>query len=409
MDEGVLVSGFDLLLTMDPDRGEGPLGAVPAGALRVRGGLVDWVGPANSAPEAASVVQVNGGVGLPGLVDSHTHAVWAGSRVAEWRRKLGGEKYEDILASGGGILSTVRGTRAASDAELLGLAAWRLRRARAQGVTTIEVKSGYGLSRVHEARLLHTAREAARDAQIGVMTTWLGAHTVPAEHRAHREAYLDELVGPQLAAVRGLADFVDAYIDKGAFSLEEGERVLSAGKAAGLGVRVHAEQVSHTGAAAMAARLGALSADHLERLDEAGVAALAASGTVAGLLPGAMLYLRDQAPPVAALREAGVPMAVASDLNPGTSPVASLWTCATLACLAMGLTVEEALLGITANGARALGRADIGRLAPGCRADLCLARPAPWDPALPESLLNGLSGPEIAGVWRAEDWAPITR
>ena len=264
--------------------------------------------------------------------------------------------------------------------------------------TTVEVKSGYGLSPEHEARQLWVARTAGKRAGVQVRTTWLGAHTVPAEYRADRDVYVRQLINEQLPAIAGLADQADAYVDRGAFTVDEARQIFEAARDAGLGIRVHAEQVTHTGAAAMAAGLGASSADHLEHIDAAGIAAMAAAGTVGVLLPGAMLYLGDPAPPVAALRAAGVPMAVATDYNPGTSPVVDLWMAATLACITMGLTVDEALRGITVHAARALGLSDRGRLEPGLRGDMVLVRPAPGEPCTAASLVQHMGAPEVHSV-----------
>ncbi len=386
-----------LLLTMDPETGEGPLGALRDAAIATSGGRVLWIGASSEAPDAP-VVERRDAVGLPGLVDCHTHAVWAGSRADEFERRLAGVSYTEILESGGGILSTVRATRAASESELVALASERMRRARRRGTCTMEVKGGYGLDAATEARMLRAARSAGAEAGMRVFTTFLGAHAIPAEHRADRAAYVDEVVGAQLDACAPYADFVDAYVDRGAFSLEEGRRVLAAGKARGLGVRVHAEQVAFTGAARMAAELGALSADHLERIDDAGIEAMASAGTVAVLLPGAMLYLKDTAPPVAKLREAGVPMAVATDLNPGSSPVVDPWTCATLACITMGLTVEEALLGLTARGADALGQPELGRLRVGGPGEVVVAEVPPGELPSAAALVQYLG----AGFGRVE-------
>jgi imidazolonepropionase len=341
------------------------------------------------------VISARGTIALPGLVDCHTHAVWAGSRADEYLRRLRGEPYEGILAAGGGILSTVRATRATPEDELTRLAAARLLRMRERGVTTVEIKSGYGLAPEPELRILRAARRAGEQAGVRVVRTFLGGHAVPEEHRADRKAYVREIVEVQLPAIAGEADLIDVYVDRGAFTVAEGERILRAGRATGLGVRIHAEQVGYTGAAAMAAALGALSADHLERIDEAGIAAMAAAGTVAVLLPGALLSLRDTPPPVARLREAGVPLAVATDLNPGTSPTDDLWLAASLACLTMGLTVEEALRGITVVAARALGRVDRGRLAPGLLADLVCMDPPPGEPASAAALIQFWSGGRV--------------
>ncbi|MBN2798900.1 MAG: imidazolonepropionase [Deltaproteobacteria bacterium] len=388
----LLFRRIDNLFTMQPDLGGGPLGRIEGAALGLIGGRVAWVGADRDAPDAAQVVDCSGMIGLPGLVDAHTHMVWAGSRAAEFEQRLGGAHYSEILEAGGGILSTVRATRAAGEGELRALAEDRLRRALAQGITTVEIKSGYGLDPVSEAKMLRVARAAGEAVGVRVLTTFLGAHAVPLEYRGRREAYVEHIIAEQLPAVVGLADFIDVYVDRGAFTLEEAERILRAGIAAGLRPRVHAEQVEYTGAAALAARLGATSADHLERLDQAGVEAMAAAGTVAVLLPGAMLYLRDSPPPVEALRAAGVPIALATDLNPGSSPVADLWTIATLGCLSLGLTVEEAVLGITRNAALALGRPALGHLGVGAAGDLILVRPPLGEPPLVSSLVQRLGG-----------------
>lgn len=388
----IVIRGIPRLLTMDPAHGSGPLGLIEDAAIALDGERVAWVGPDASAPEGEHVIDGSGCVGLPGLVDCHTHTVWAGSRADEWRRRLAGTSYSEILEEGGGILSTVRSTRAASEEELVATAAARLGEALARGITTVEIKSGYGLSAEHERRCLEAAAEAGRRAAVDVHLTFLGAHTVPAELRGDRAAYVDQVIEEQLPAVADLADDIDVYVDRGAFTVEEGLRILQAGQRLGLGLRVHAEQIAYTGIAEAAARLGARSADHLERLDEAGIAAMAEHGTVAVLLPGAMLYLQDVSPPVAGLRAAGVPMAVATDLNPGTSPSGDLWASATLACVTMRLTVEEALLGITRNAARALGRDDRGHLAPGALADVVLMRPPAGEPIHEDALIQRLDG-----------------
>ena len=363
------------------------------------GDRVIWVGKTANAPSASEVFDGSGCVGLPGLVDCHTHAVWAGSRAAEFEQRLTGANYTDILMGGGGILSTVNSTRSASLETLTELAAARLAGMREKGVTAVEIKSGYGLSPEAEERCLRAARHAGERAGVYVSTTFLGAHTVPAEFRGNRSSYVREVVDVQLPRLVDLADAIDVYVDDGAFTLDEGKRILSAGRQAGLALRIHAEQVSHTGAAAMAAGLGARSADHLEQIDAEGIAAMARSGTIGVLLPGAMLYLRDPAPPVAALRIAGVRMAVATDLNPGTSPVADLWVCATLACVSMRLTVQEALCGITAVAADVLGLPDRGRLRPGSAADLVLARPAVGEPVEPAVLIQHLGAPRIEALF----------
>jgi imidazolonepropionase len=395
----LLVHGIDLLLTMDPRRGDA-LGSVAGGSIGFVDDKVAWIGPAAEAPDSDWAIDGSGCIGLPGLVDCHTHAVWAGTRSDEFRRRLAGATYTEILEAGGGILSTVRATRAATTETLADLATARLVRFLDQGVTTVEVKSGYGLDAATEPRLLRAAIQAGERAGVRVIPTFLGAHAIPPEHRSDRAAYVRDVIEVQLPAVRGIAAFADVYIDRGAFTVDEGRAILTAAKAAGLGVRVHAEQIAFTGAARMAAELGATSADHLERIDDDGIAALARAGTVAVLLPGAMLYLRDEPPPVGRLRAAGVAMAVATDLNPGSSPVDSLLTCATLACVTMGLSVDEALRGITVNAGRALGRPDLGMLAVGGPGDLALLAPPPGEPCTAAALVQHLAHPSAHVVIR---------
>lgn len=368
--------------------------AIRDAAVRFSGGRVDWIGPAAAAPGAATVVDADGCVGLPGLVDPHTHTTFAGTRAPDFERRLAGETYTAILEAGGGIHATVRATRAASEAELTALTRARLAGMLGGGVTTVEIKSGYGLTAEHEAKMLRAARAAA--GPVEVVTTFLGAHARPADV----PDYVGDVVDRQLPLCAPLADACDVYCDRGAFTLAETERVLRAAKARGLALRVHAEQVAFTGAARLAAELGALSADHVERIDDDGVAAMARAGTVAVLLPGAMLYLKDPPPPVAKLRAAGVPMAIGTDFNPGSSPVRDLLTCATLACLTMGLTVAEALAGITKNAARALGRPALGWLGPGSAADLALFRPPPGEPAELRVLVQYLGGHRAHAVWK---------
>lgn len=393
-----LIRNAARVLTMDPSR-DGVLGVIEDGAVLLEGGQVRWVGPSNESPPAEQVVDASGQIVMPGLIDCHTHSVWAGSRANEWRRRMAGESYSKILEEGGGILSTVRATRAAADESLLAGAVARLASSLARGVTTIEVKSGYGLSVRDELRLLQTAKDAGELVGMETHRTFLGAHTVPLEWRGDRAGYVRQVIEEQLPAVVHLAHDIDVYVDRGAFSVDEGARILEAGRDLGLGLRIHAEQIAHTGAAKMAAELGAASADHLERLDMAGIEAMAAAGTVATLLPGAAFYLRDDSPPVAAIREAGIPIAVATDLNPGTSPIGDLWGCATLACVTMGLSVEESIVGITRNAAKALGYSDRGVLAPGYRADVAMYSAPPGEPSTEEALVQRWEGHRAAGVW----------
>lgn len=378
----LLVRDIATLLTMD-----GP--PLHGAAVAFREGRVAWLGPSAEAPDADEVLDGSGCIGMPGLVDCHTHTLFAGSRAQEFERRLAGEDYSAILEEGGGILSTVRATRAASDDELRSSLHARLQDFLEQGVTTVEVKTGYALSTEHELRCLKLLSEPA---PTRVLRTFLGAHTTPAEWRPDRAGYVRHLIEEMLPVVAEHADYIDVYCDRGAFTLDEARAILAAGQAHGLTGRIHAEQVEHTGSASLAAKLGCTSADHLERISADGIADMGAAGCVAVLLPGARLYLHDPAPPVAAMRAAGVQMAVATDFNPGTSPLRSLLDAATLACVDMGLSVDEALRGITRVAGQALGRDDLGWLGPGSVADLALFRPPPGEPAHPAALVQYLSG-----------------
>jgi len=366
----ILVSPIPQLHTMNPTLGEGVLGTLYDAALGFSEGRLVYVGPAAQAPSARKVVDGSGCVGLPGLVDCHTHSLFAGSRAEEFRKRLEGVSYTSILEAGGGILSTVRATRAAGDDELRFLLHQRLQGFLRSGVTTVEVKSGYGLGVSEEIRLCRLLAEG--DWPLQIWPTFLGAHAIPLEFRSNRSAYVQAIVEEMIPAIQDIVRAVDVYCDRGAFSLEETQQILQAGLDAGLDGRVHAEQVEYTGVAAMAAQMGCRSVDHLEQLDAEGVQAVADSGCVAVLLPGAQLYLDDPSPPARALAEAGAPLAVATDFNPGSSPVRDLLGCATLACLRMGLTVEEAFLGITKNAAKALGCEKRGWLGPDSAADFSL-------------------------------------
>ena len=394
----LLVHEIARLYTIDPSRGG--LGEMEnASVLMSSDGTVAWVGPANEAPEADAVLDAKGLIGLPGLVDPHTHAVWAGSRAGEFAQRLAGAKYEEILEQGGGILSTVAATRSASKEALQLNLRLRLDRMRARGVTCVEVKSGYGLDPSTEHTMLTVASPFEPHQQpTRVVRTFLGAHTIPKEFRSNRDAYVRQIIEEQLPLCAPVADFVDVYCDRGAFDLDESMAILRAGKELGLKVRAHAEQVTYTGIAEAAAHLGALALDHLERIDDAGVAAMQAAGTTAVLLPGAQLYLKDTPPPVAAFREAGVPMAVGTDLNPGSSPLHDLWTAATLSCLIQGLTIEEAVLGITRHAARAIGMPGAGLITTGSHADLALFAPPPGEPKTVESLIQHMGSPDAVHV-----------
>ena len=384
-----LIHGIRRVYTLHPK--DPDLGEMEYASILVHGDNVKWIGPSNEAPEADIVVDGVGLIALPGLVDPHTHAVWAGSRANEFARRLSGESYADILEAGGGILSTVEATRQASLHALRCGVIARLGHMHQRGVTMVEVKSGYGLNPEVEARML----DAAEPGNIGprVIRTFLGAHTIPAEFRNHRDQYVQQIIEEQLPRCAPLADFIDVYCDRGAFALDEAVAILTAGKEHGLKLRAHAEQITHTGMAEAAAKLGATAIDHLERIDDAGIAAMAEAGSVAVLLPGAQLYLKDTAPPVEALREAGIPIAVGTDLNPGSSPIHDLWTAATLSCLTQGLTMKEALLGITRNAARALGSKRAGWIGAMSHADIALYAPPVGEPATFESLIQHMGRP----------------
>ena len=370
------------------------------GAVAVAGDRIAWAGPAAALPAGASAAvtwSVGGRVVTPGLVDCHTHLLFGGDRAGEWEQRLAGAGYEAIAAAGGGIGATVRATRAASDDELLAGAATRAAALAAGGVTTVEVKSGYGLDLDTELRMLRLARRLPERVPVDVVTTFLGAHTVPPEFAGDADGYVGfvcEEVLPKVAAA-GLADAVDGFCERIAFDATQIDRVLTAAGRLGLPVKLHADQLSDGGGAALAARHRALSADHLEHASPEGIAALAGSGTVAVLLPGAAYVLRDDAvPPVDALRRAGVPMAVASDCNPGTSPLVSLPLALHLACTRFGLTVAEAIAGATVHAARALGLAgEAGALAPGARADLVV-----WDADHPAQLIYWVGLDPVAAV-----------
>ncbi len=370
------------------------------GAIGVAGERIAWAGAEDALPAGASAAvtwPAGGRVVTPGLVDCHTHLVFGGDRAGEWEQRLAGAGYEAIAAAGGGIGATVRATRAASDAELLDAAAARAGALAARGVTTVEVKSGYGLDLETELRMLRIARRIPERVPVDVVTTFLGAHTVPPEFGGDPDGYVRFLCDEVLPAVaaEGLADAVDAFCERMAFTPAQVDRVLTAAGRLGLPVKLHADQLSDGGGAALAARHGALSADHLEHTSPAGVAALAAAGSVAVLLPGAAYVLRDGAvPPVDALRAAGVPMAVATDCNPGTSPVVSLPLALHLACTRFGLTVAEAVAGATSHAARALGlHGEAGVIAAGARADLVV-----WDADRPAQIVYWVGLDPVAAV-----------
>lgn len=374
--------------------GNPALQLIEEAAIAAQGDRISWIGPSAELPDAParlarSVRRLDHGLVTPGLIDCHTHLVFAGDRADEYRRRLGGESYASIAAAGGGIQRSVRLTRAASVDELYAAALPRARQLIADGVTTIEIKSGYGLELEAERRMLKTARRLARTLGIGVRTTYLGLHALPFD-ATDRASYVDSACAwLETLASEGLVDAVDAYHEGIAFDATEVARLYATAQRLGLPVKLHADQLADNSGAALAAGHGALSADHVEYTDAAGVAAMATAGTVAVLLPAAFLVLREtRKPPVAAFRAAGVPMAVATDLNPGTSPLLSLRTAMSLAVNLFGLTIEESLTGATGHAARALGLAHShGALAVGRRADF-----VHWNVADPAELVYWIGG-----------------
>ncbi len=358
--------------------GPEPYGLVPGGALALEGGRILWAGPAAELPpEHRNRVRrdLGGRLVTPALIDCHTHIVHGGDRAREFEMRLQGASYEEVARAGGGIVSTVRATRGSSEADLLAAALPRVDALIAEGAATIEVKSGYGLDVETELVMLRTARAIAVKRPVRVRTSFLGAHAIPPEYAGRADAYLAEVCLPALKAAHaeGLADAVDGFCEGIAFSPAQIERVFARARDLGLPVKLHAEQFSHLGGTALAARFGALSADHVEYATEDDVRALAAAGSVAVLLPGAFYTLHEtQMPPVAAFRAHGVPLALATDCNPGSSLMTSLLLAMNIGCTLFRLTPEEALRGVTLNAARALGLADCGVIAPGMRADLAV-------------------------------------
>ena len=388
------------LATLAPEKPG--LGVIERGAIGTKDGRIAFAGPIADLPtgwDAHERITLDGRWVTPGLVDCHTHLVYAGDRAREFELRLAGASYEEIAGAGGGIVSTVRATRAASEDALVAQSLPRLDALIAEGLTTIEIKSGYGLDRDTEIKQLRAARRLGRERPIDVMTTFLGAHALPPEAN-DKDRFIDQVCAmiPEIAR-EGLADAVDAFCEGIAFSPAQVARVFVAAKAAGLPVKLHADQLSNLHGARLAAEHGALSADHLEYGDEDGAAAMAAAGTVAVLLPGAFYVLREkQMPPVEAFRRHGVPLAIATDCNPGTSPITSLLLIMNMAATLFRLTVDECLAGVTRSAARALGRADIGTLEAGKRCDLAI-----WDIERPAELVYRIGlNPLHARVFRGK-------
>ena len=399
------MSDWDLLLTdariATMREGDGDYGIIDDGAVAISGGRLSWVGRAADKPGLkARATRSCGGKWLtPALIDCHTHLVFGGDRGGEFERRLAGTSYEDIARAGGGILSTVRATRDASADELFDASLPRLDALRSSGAATVEIKSGYGLDVDTEIRMLEVARRLGEASGVSVRTTLLAAHTVPPEFRDDADAYVDLVCEELIPAVaeRGLADAVDAYLEDIAFTADQVARVFAAAQRHALPVKLHADQLTDGGGAELAARCGALSADHLEYSPEPGIAKMAAAGTCAVLLPGAFLTLGEtQKPPVALLRRHRVPVAIATDCNPGTSPLTSVTAAMSFACRLFGLTPAECLAGTTRNAARALGLDDRGTIEAGRRADLAL-----WDVTHPRDLSYWLGNAPLAGLFIA--------
>jgi imidazolonepropionase len=384
--------------------GDVPYGLIERGAIALHHGRIAWIGRVDALPDApnalASIVEsVDGALITPGLIDCHTHLVFAGDRAHEFDLRLNGASYEEIARAGGGIVASVSATRSASEDQLYAQSLPRAQALLADGVTTLEIKSGYGLNLESERRMLRVARRIGRELGITVRTSFLGLHALPPEYTDRRDDYVTlvcEDILPALAAEK-LVDAVDAFCETIGFSHAETRRLFKRAKALGLPVKLHAEQLSDMNGAALVAEYGGLSADHLEHLSESGIRAMAAAGTVAVLLPGAFYALREtKLPPIELLRKHSVPMAIATDCNPGTSPLLSLRLATGMGCTLFRLTPEEALRGVTVNAARALGLADRGTLAVGQRADLVV-----WNARQPAELCYWIGGDLVRQVWLA--------
>ncbi len=388
----VIVDG--IVATLKP--GSEPYGQLSDAVIGITDGRISYVGP-EVGVEARKRWSVGGRLVTPALIDCHTHLVFGGERITEFERRLGGATYEEIASAGGGILSTVAATRAASDDELFDSGARHIRWLLQSGVATVEIKSGYGLDAHHELRMLRVARRLGEALPVRVVTSLLAAHAIPPEHRADPNRYISVICEDMIpaAAEERLADAVDAFSERIAFTPAQVRRVFDAARDAHLAVRLHADQLSDLGGAALAAEYDALSADHLEHASDAGLKALATAGTVAVLIPGASAFLNEEArPPIARMREAGVRIAVSTDLNPGTAPFGSLQETMALASARFRLTPEETLAGTTRHAAAALGLGDTGVIEPDMRADLAV-----WDVKSPAALSYWTGAPLCTEVW----------
>ena len=387
-----------------------PYGLIDDGAVVIQDESLVWVGPRAQLPAnfriTATAHDAKKALMTPGLIDCHTHLVYAGDRAHEFELRLNGASYEEIARAGGGIKSTVQATRLASEAQLWVSSEKRLKNLMAEGVTTLEIKSGYGLSLAHEAKCLRVARQLAQHHPVQIRNTFLGAHAVPPEFEDNADGYIDAVVSMiEPLKAQGLVDAVDVFCERIGFTCEQTEKVFKEAQRWGLPVKLHAEQLSDSQGALLAAQYGALSCDHLEWLSEEGVAAMAASGTVAVLLPGAFYFLREtKLPPIESLRRHRVPMAISTDSNPGSSPCTSILLMLNMACTLMRLTPQEALAGVTSVAAQALGLKDRGTLQAGQRADLVL-----WDIENPAELAYAFgSNPRVDTVWGGRVQLPQT-
>jgi imidazolonepropionase len=384
------------LATMTRQSGTDGYGLISGAAVVIDGTQIEWVGPQSDLPGPYTALPAHDcqdRLVTPGLIDCHTHVVFGGNRAAEFEARLNGATYEEIARSGGGILSTVTATRAASEDDLLASALPRIDAMITSGTTTVEVKSGYGLAIEDELKMLRTARRIATMRPVNITTTHLAAHAIPPEYKGRADAYIDEIAIPSLHAAHaeGLIDAVDAFCEGIAFSPSQVDHLFTVARSLGLPVKLHAEQLSDLKGAVLAAKHNALSADHLEYLGPDGIAAMAAAGTVATILPGAFYTLREtRMPPIAAMRAATIQLAVATDCNPGSSPMTSLPLAMNMACTLFRMTPLEALQGTTTIAARALGLTDRGSIAPGMRADLCL-----WDATHPAELSYRIGAPPL--------------
>lgn len=388
------------LLTMVDGAGSSDL--ITNGTVAAKDGRIVYAGPSEGARALRADVMhsCEGRLLTPGLIDCHTHLVYAGSRAGEWEARLAGASYEDVARSGGGIVATMRATRSAEEAELIAQSRPRLRALVEGGVTTVEIKSGYGLELASERRMLRAAKALGQECGVRVLTTFLGAHAVPPEYSNRSDDYITLITNEMLPVLarEGLVDAVDAFCEGIGFTLVQTERVMAAARRLGLPVKLHAEQLSNLHGATLAARYGALSADHLEYLDATGIAAMARSGTVATLLPGAFYFTHEtKVPPIDALRQAEVPIALATDCNPGTSPLTSLLLAMNMGATLFGLNIDECLAGVTRNAARALGlQAETGTLIAGKSCDLAI-----WDVERPAELVYRIGlNPLHARVWK---------